>query len=198
MTMESLAPCDGQNDRIEMRVARSLDDFMMVAIVRGIVFMGEQKCPYAEEFDGNDLSGTNVLALVDGEPAATLRIRYFAGFAKLERMAVRAEYRHVQLGRSLFQWVEELCARKGYAEAFGQCQVRLFPFFQACFGAEANGPVFHFSDHQYQPLRFPIAKDPAALTMASDPMILQRPEGDWDRPGVLDHSAQRQPTNPHA
>jgi hypothetical protein len=27
--------------------------------------------------------------------------------------------------------------------------------------------------------------------------VLIRPEGDWDKPGVLDLSATRPPTNPH-
>lgn len=198
MTTACSEPFDGQNDRVEIRIARTLDDWMMVATVRAIVFMAEQQCPYAEEFDGNDLTGTNVLVLVDGEPAATMRIRYFARFAKLERLAVRAEYRHLKIGRELFYWVKDFCGRKGYEEAFGQCQVRLFQYMQECFAAEANGGRFHFSDHQYQPLKFPIARPPDAFTITSDPMVLQRPEGDWDRPGVLDHSAERPPTNPHS
>jgi hypothetical protein len=37
---------------------------------------------------------------------------------------------------------------------------------------------------------------PDAITLDSDPYIIIRPEGDWDRPGVLDASAGRAVTSP--
>jgi hypothetical protein len=36
-----------------------------------------------------------------------------------------------------------------------------------------------------------------AITADCDPLVMLRPEGAWDRPGVLDHSANRPATNPH-
>ncbi len=53
--------------------------------------------PYEEEFDGNDFSSTHLLGYVGDEPAGCLRIRYFASFAKIERLAVRHEFRHTRL-----------------------------------------------------------------------------------------------------
>jgi hypothetical protein len=35
-----------------------------------------------------------------------------------------------------------------------------------------------------------------AITLDSDPYVIIRPEGDWDRPGVLDISAGRTVTSP--
>ena len=35
-----------------------------------------------------------------------------------------------------------------------------------------------------------------AITEDTDPMILLRPENDFDHPGILEQSAQRPPTNP--
>ncbi len=186
------------NHRLEIRVARTLDDFALVSAVRTLVFVGEQDCPYEEEFDGNDLTATNFIALIDGQPVATTRIRWFADFCKLERLAVRREHRHEEVGRRLFDEVLKFCGRKGYRQAFGQCQVRLLPFFSECFGAEVLGPSFHFSDHEYYPIRFPIEPAEDYLRLQSDPMVLQRPEGDWDRPGVLEASQGRDPTNPGA
>jgi hypothetical protein len=37
---------------------------------------------------------------------------------------------------------------------------------------------------------------PDAITLDSDPYVIIRPEGDWDRPGVLDISAARAVTSP--
>ncbi|MEB3904248.1 hypothetical protein OSH39_02650 [Mycobacterium ulcerans] len=36
-----------------------------------------------------------------------------------------------------------------------------------------------------------------AITLASDPYLLLRPEGAWDDPGVLERSAARPATNPY-
>ncbi len=35
-----------------------------------------------------------------------------------------------------------------------------------------------------------------AITLDSDPYVILRPEGDWDRPGVLDVSSDRAVTSP--
>ena len=35
-----------------------------------------------------------------------------------------------------------------------------------------------------------------AITLDSDPYVIIRPEGDWDRPGVLDMSAGRPVSSP--
>ena len=63
-------------DEISVTVVRSMEDLMRVMAVRSAVFVGEQRCPYREEFDGNDFSGTHLLGYVGHEPAASLRIRY--------------------------------------------------------------------------------------------------------------------------
>ena len=81
---------DGHTGRkISVTVARSFDDLARVISVRSAVYLSEQECPYDEEFDGNDLAATNLIGYVGKEPAGCLRIRYFADFAKLERLAVR-------------------------------------------------------------------------------------------------------------
>jgi hypothetical protein len=78
-----------------IRVVNGLDDMMRVAAVRSAVYIGEQSCPYDEEFDGNDLAATHLLALVDNEPAGCMRLRFFGDFAKLERLAVRKRVPHL-------------------------------------------------------------------------------------------------------
>jgi hypothetical protein len=35
-----------------------------------------------------------------------------------------------------------------------------------------------------------------AITLESDPYVIIRPEGDWDRPGVLDLSSTRAASSP--
>ena len=58
------------------------DEFEKAMAIRQ-AYLVEQGCLFAEEFDGNDRTGTIFLGYVDGEPAATLRVRYFADFFKM-------------------------------------------------------------------------------------------------------------------
>src|SRR5882672_818811 len=78
---------------IEVRVVRSLDDLHKVSVLRAITYMAEQTCPYDEEFDGNDLCALHLLACERGEPVGTLRLRFFNGFCKIERVCIDSRRR---------------------------------------------------------------------------------------------------------
>ena len=104
---------------ILVKVADSIEELMQAFVVRAAVFMAEQRCPYGEEFDGNDFTATHLIGYVDGEPAGTLRLRYFAGFAKAERAAVRKEFRGYGLNRQLLDFAVCLVRRKGYTRLYG-------------------------------------------------------------------------------
>jgi len=68
-----------RNTPTEVRIARGFDELLMVYSIRAAVYMAEQDCPFAEEFDGNDLCATQFIALFGDEPAGCLRARFFAG-----------------------------------------------------------------------------------------------------------------------
>ena len=78
---------------LTVEVVRNLNDYMKVVAIRSSVFLAEQDCPYDEEFDNNDLSACHLIAYLRGEPVATLRIRWFANFAKIERVCVMKHVR---------------------------------------------------------------------------------------------------------
>jgi len=188
------------SNSLQITVARSLDDLMQMAVVRAVVYMGEQYCPYDEEFDGNDFAGaTHFIARLNGEPVGVLRMRWFAGFAKLERFAIRSQNRGGDIARALFDAAYAMAARKGYSRVLGYIQARLLPFMRRVGGVvEREGrPRLVFSDHEYIEVERLLAPCEDALGVDSDPMVILRPEGAWDRPGVLDHSAARPATNPH-
>ena len=179
-----------------VRIAQTIEELMQVFVVRAIVFMGEQQCPYAEEFDGNDFTATQILGLIDDEPVATMRVRYFCNFAKLERMAVRAEYRKSRIAFDLIRFGLGLCRQKGYRKVYGHSQERLVLFWGRFGFKPMNTPDFVFSDHRYVELECDLEPHPDPLTIDTDPMVLNRPESEWDRLGVLDQSAIRPATNP--
>lgn len=181
--------------RLRVRVARTLNDLMEVMTVRSLVYLGEQQCPYDEEYDGNDFAGATHLILSAGdEPVGVVRIRWFSDFAKLERMALRKEFRG---GRTIFMLIREafsLAERKGYRKIMGHAQRRVAPFWIRHFHGrirEQRG-TFQFSDHDYVEVEADLHPPADALHVDSDPMVLIRPEGEWDRIGVLERSVARQ------
>lgn len=52
-------------------------------------------------------------------------------------------------------------------------------------------PGFAFSGYNYDEMEIPVPRHPEAMTIRADPLVVIRPEGGWDRPGVLDQSASR-------
>lgn len=179
-----------------VKVAGNMEELMQAFVVRAAVFMSEQRCPYAEEFDGNDFTATQILGLIGDEPAATIRVRYFAGFAKPERLAVRREFRKTGIAADVIEFAVELCRQKGYAKLYGHAQERLIPFWERFGFARMGRPDFVFSDHRYIEIQRDLEPLPDALTIKEDPMTLVRPEGQWNERGVLDRSAERCATNP--
>jgi len=188
---DSYVPHSGKND-IGIAVARTFDDLMRMAAIRNSVYVGEQECPFDEEYDGNDLSATHLLAFIGDEPVGCLRLRFFADFAKFERMAIRKEFRKshaaIQLARAGFK----LCQKKGYVRVYGHVQEKLVPFWSRFgFRMRENTRRFTFSDFEYVEIVADIERDPAAVTLEADPYVLIRPEGRWHVPGILERSAAR-------
>lgn len=184
--------------KLSARVAATPDDIARVFALRAAVFMTEQFCPYDEEFDGNDYCATHILGFVDNEPAAVLRIRYFAEFAKIERLAVLPRFRRTLIPKVVVETAIEICRRKGYRTLYGQAQKRLVKFW-ARFGFQPmrKNAKLIFSDHEYVEISAELEPHSDPITTTSDPYMIIRPEGRWDEPGVLDHSAARPATNPH-
>lgn len=193
-------PVDLPKAAVSVTVAHTIDEIMQAIAVRSMVYMGEQFCPYEEEVDGNDFAGaTHLIARVGREPVGVVRMRWFCDFAKLERFTVAPAYRGGAVPRALLNAAFDLAARKGYRKVMGHTQARLAPVL-ARFGGVAvrkGRPRFKFSDHEYVETIRDLQPPPGAITIDSDPMVLLRPEGAWDRPGVLDHSAARPATNPN-
>lgn len=191
------APETSVNKRTSIRIARTMNDLMMVASIRSAVYMAEQDCPYGEEFDGNDLVAAHFIGFVGNEPVACLRARFFADFAKVERLAVRHQYRKSTIAFRLVRECVTFLKRKGYRRIYGQAQDRLVDFW-ARFGAKPLGHnrKLTFSDFSYTEMVLELDADPNAITIDSDPYVIIRPEGEWDQPGVLDRSATREATMP--
>lgn len=180
----------GHELRIEM--VRDLNDYMKVVAIRSSVFLAEQDCPYDEEFDHNDLSASHLIAYLRNEPVATLRIRWFASFAKIERVCVMKHVRGGALVKLLIETAVEMIGRKGYRHVLGYIQKRLVPFWkQLGFHPRDGREGFRFSDYEYVECFRELAARNDAISIDSDPYVVMRPEGQWDEASVLDYSAAR-------
>jgi predicted GNAT family N-acyltransferase len=188
---------EAEGNEVSVTIARNLEDLARVMAIRSAVYIGEQECPYEEEFDGNDLAATHLIAFVGNEPVGCLRVRYFADFAKIERLAVREEFRKTRAAFQLVRAGFRLCQKKGYTRVYGHSQKRLVDFW-ARFGFRImeGGKSFVFSDFDYVEIIADIARDPDCITVGTDPYVIIRPEGRWHRPGVLEYSAARPVTSP--
>lgn len=179
-------------DPVTVEVVRSMDEMARVIAIRGAVYMGEQHCPFEEEFDGNDFSATHLICHKYGEPVGCMRIRYFADFAKFERLAVRNESRNAGLAGKIVDTAIELCRKKGYRVMYAHAQTRLLSFWEQRGFKRANGTRnFVFSDFDYVEVRLDTEKHPQSITLNDDPYVLIRPEGHWDTPGILEKSIGR-------
>ena len=182
---------------LSVTLVRSIEDVMRVISIRSAVYMAEQECPYEEEFDGNDFSATHLLGYVGNEPAACLRIRYFADFVKMERLAVRREFRRTRLAFQVVKAGIELCRAKGYRRIYGHSQKRLMNFWSRFgFRPLEGGREFVFSDFDYVEVALDITPHPQAIRIGADPYVMIRPEGRWHLPGILERSAIRPATRP--
>ncbi len=81
---------------------------------------------------------------------------------------------------------------KGYRRIYGRSQKDLLGYYENMGWKRLEGsPEFFFSDHAYIEIVFDTEPHPNAVRLGADPYVLMRPEGRWDRPGILDRSAQR-------
>lgn len=183
-----------RDSAVTVTVVRDVETLFEVMSVRTLVYVGEQNCPYREEFDGNDLAGaTHLLVRIGKEPVGTMRIRWFADFAKIERVAIRPSHRSGEASAALVKTALELAARKGYRRVLGHIQTRLLKYWMrtAKVRVRDGRPAFKFSDFDYVEIERDLEPPANAISGDTPAMVLLRPEGDWDRPGVLERPAAR-------
>lgn len=178
---------------VRVHVVRTLDDLQRVSVLRALSYMAEQACPYDEEFDGNDLCALHLLAVENKEPVGALRLRFFNEFCKVERVCINPQRRGGAILTSLMANAFEIASRKGYRRMLAHMQARLEGMWRhvmTCNVDETSS--FEFSGYSYRTIEIPLPQHPLAIAFDTDPFVLLRPEGEWDKPGVLDPLAQFQ------
>lgn len=175
---------------LQIKIVENEEERLKAMLIRAIVYMHEQQCPYSEEFDLNDHTATQIIGLVGDEPVLTARIRYFNGFAKIERLAIRSEHRNRGYGHQLLTFILDICRQKGFSKFYLHAQARLQPFYEG-YGFRTKGGEFGFSDHGYveMVLDEKSAFPQPSLQIGYQPMILNRPENNFKMAGPLERRA---------
>ena len=178
--------------KIDVQIARSFDDMAHIYAVRSATYLAEQFCLYSEEFDGNDFCATQFIGRIDGDAAGCLRLRYFHDFVKVERLAVRREYRQSKLAFKLVRAALDHAAAKGFSTFYGHSREDLVRFWQV-FGFKPipDRPQFRFADVDYREIALSLPSTSPVIGHGSNPMHTIRPEGAWHSPGPLEASGQR-------
>lgn len=114
-------------NNFELKIVGTDQEYAQAMDVRRQVFVEELAIPEQEDYDGNDHSASHVLALDNGKPAGTMRIRYFNGFVKFERMCVLPPYRKTDLSEQIMRYGMAFAATKGYDKVCGLCKKELLP-----------------------------------------------------------------------
>jgi ElaA protein len=126
---------------LEVRRARP-EDLSTCLAIRRTVFIENQNVPEADEVDGLDPICTHFLALEDGEPAGTARLRITEErHAKIERVAVLERFRGRAIGAALMHAAEAAALELGHREAILGAQVQVIAFYEKL-GWIAEGPIF--------------------------------------------------------
>lgn len=107
--------------------------------IRNIVFVEEQHCPAALEWEHDDVS-THFLALADGQPCGAARWRKTAGGYKLERFAVLSNFRRSGVGAALLRVVLADLPDDGLRR-YLNAQLGAVPFYLR-FGFQPVGDLF--------------------------------------------------------
>ncbi len=123
------------------RIVTSLDDLMKAFMVRAIVFMEEQQCPYEIEVDEFEYSALHILGEIHGEPFAAGRLRFLGDYAKLERIAVRRAFRGKGYGHQLVDFMMSVAREKGFRKFKMHAQAYLTDFYRQ-HGFEVKGELF--------------------------------------------------------
>lgn len=188
----------GNHPVVTIKLASTSDELMQCYMLRAAVFMGEQACPYGEEFDGNDYTASHVIMYVDGEPAGSMRLRWFQSFCKFERCVVLRPFRGLGIHHEINAWCKEFARRKGYTKVYLHLQRRHMPMMEKEGFRRVDDRVFNFSDHEYYAVYCELEPVAGSVKLDTEPMIMNRPEDRLDALGILEKSAARGASNPHA
>ena len=147
---------------VEIIEVGSAEQLERALAIRRAVFVEEQGVGEALEIDGRDHEAQHLLALRDGDPVGTLRVRRVdhGRVAKIERVAVLARARGAKVGQALVEAALAMSGAAGAEAAILHAQTRAQSFY-ARLGFMAFGPEFIEDGIPHIAMRRPLHADAA-------------------------------------
>jgi hypothetical protein len=180
------------HNAVRFEIVQTQEQMLDALSIRAIVYMEDEGYPARLAFDGNDFQATHIIAYDADEPFGAIRVRWFNGFAKLERMAMRKAFRNARVVKAFLDFVFDHVARKGYPIAlthaeptYARLWCRLYRFEEVTTKAPA---YFKSQGEPYVELVRRLEVPSNAITADTDVAMLYRVEGAWDRPASFEGS----------
>ncbi|MDX2231254.1 MAG: GNAT family N-acetyltransferase [Leptolyngbyaceae cyanobacterium bins.349] len=129
-------------EHLRIRTAELPDDLPQIHKIRYLVFQIEQGVAPELEFDGKDDESSHLLALINQEAVATVRLRPLnLATIKLERFAVLQQFRGQGVGYHLMQYSLDWVRQNQITQVQMNAQLAVQGFYEK-FGFVAEGNVF--------------------------------------------------------
>jgi hypothetical protein len=138
----SVPPAHKSDNTIRLVVVTNSEQLLHAYAVRSICFMEETGLAARRAFDGNDFQATHIVAYADDEPVGATRIRWFNGFAKIERTAFRKAYRSVRTLKQTLTSYSDMSPRRAIPSSshWQSPTTRSYGFGCLGFGESPTGP----------------------------------------------------------
>jgi predicted GNAT family N-acyltransferase len=154
--------CESLKMSINVKVIATDNELREALGIRKKVFVDEQKVAESDEideFDSSPSAAIHFLALRDGKPAATARVRFMndGTRAKIQRVATLIEFRKQGIGHVLMRYIaDHLRAhhRPPVQELYLEAQVHAIDFYQKL-GFEPFGEEFLDVGIPHRAMRIP-------------------------------------------
>ncbi len=173
------------DNAIRVDIVTNSEQLMHAYAVRSICFMEETGLPARRAFDGNDFQATHIIIYYGDEPIGSSRIRWFNGFAKVERTGFRKAYRNVRVLKQTADFIFSHVARKGYSKLITLAQpkyaavwVRFLGFRQV----SDRPPTLSADGEAFVELVRDLSVPGDAISIDTEPKVLLRVEGAWNVP----------------
>lgn len=182
-----------KSNSLRAELVTRMEQLIEIFAVRAIWLMeDEERLPFNQAYDGNDLQATHMV-LYDGvEPVGAVRIRWFQGFAKAERFAIRKSHRGGHASKVLANSVFDHVARKGYSRLIIHATDKIARLWRTAYGFKENiskEPVIYKNGFAYKELVKDLSPPPDAITEATEIPVLYRIEGAWDVPARFEKAS---------
>jgi len=177
------------DEDIRIVVVTTAEQFMHAIAIRAICFMEDTGLSAKQAIDGNDYQATHILAYIGQEPIGATRIRWFRDFAKIERTAFRSAYRSTRILRRCSDFIYDHVAKKGYQVLVTHAEPQYACIWERVFGferAQGRPPVITDGHEPYIELVKKLSPAADAITLQTDPKVLFRIEGEWDKPSAFE------------